>query len=70
MDIFHFWDVLASIITNHRSASLIPGSKHLLKNVTYVTCNMCYNVINEHANRLDVRDDISEKRKKYISHTF
>ena len=36
MDILHFWDCLANIVKNTRSANLTPGSERILKDVTYV----------------------------------
>ena len=37
LDILYFWDCLVNAVENHRFASLISGSDHLLKYVTYVT---------------------------------
>ena len=56
MDISYFWVCLADAVENNRFASLILGSDHLLKYITYVTWHK-----NEQGNCLDVRDDISEK---------
>ena len=61
-----FWDCLANAVENHRFASLISGSDHLLKYVTYVRCH------NKCARKLfDVRDDIPEKNTIFDSfHMF